>query len=54
MSFALFLFTLLAVTGFVWLLEIAIFRKRRAADARHGRRNKRAVNRYLVMVIRSN
>jgi signal peptidase I len=34
MSFALFLFLLLVVTGLVWLLEIAVLRKRRARDAK--------------------
>ncbi len=34
MSFALFLFLLLVVTGLVWLLEIAFLRKRRARDAK--------------------
>jgi signal peptidase I len=33
-SFALFLFLLLAVTGFVWLLEILVLSKRRKGDAR--------------------
>jgi signal peptidase I len=34
MSFALFLFLLLVVTGLVWLLDIAFLRKRRARDAK--------------------
>lgn len=34
MSFALFLFLLLVVTGLVWLLEIAVLRARRARDAK--------------------
>jgi signal peptidase I len=34
MSFALFLFLLLVVTGLVWLLEIAFLRKRRVRDAK--------------------
>src|SRR3954471_16097464 len=34
MSFALFLFLLLVVTGLVWLVEIAFLRKRRARDAK--------------------
>ena len=34
MSFALFLFLLLAVTGLIWLVEIAFLRKRRAKEAR--------------------
>ncbi|HEX7251074.1 MAG TPA: signal peptidase I [Burkholderiales bacterium] len=34
MSFALFLFLLLAVTGLVWLLEVLVLRKRRSKDAR--------------------
>src|SRR3954468_17223308 len=34
MSFALFLFLLLVITGLVWLLEIAVLRKRRARDAK--------------------
>ena len=32
MNFALFLFSLLAVTGLVWLLEIAVLRKHRPAE----------------------
>ena len=34
MSFALFLFLLLAVTGLVWLLELSFLRKRRAKEAK--------------------
>jgi signal peptidase I len=34
LSFALFLFLLLAVTGLVWLLEISFLRKTRAKDAK--------------------
>ena len=34
MSFALFLFLLLAVTGLVWLLEISFLRTRRAKEAK--------------------
>jgi signal peptidase I len=34
LSFALFLFILLAVTGLVWLVEIAFLRKRRAGEAK--------------------
>jgi len=34
LSFALFLFLLLAVTGLVWLLEIAFLRKRRGKEAK--------------------
>jgi signal peptidase I len=34
MSFALFLFLLLVVTGLVWLVEIAFLRKRRVRDAK--------------------
>src|SRR4051812_288621 len=34
MSFALFLFLLLAVTGLVWLLEISFLRKRRIKGAK--------------------
>jgi len=34
LSFALFLFLLLAVTGLVWLLEIAFLRKHRPKDAK--------------------
>jgi signal peptidase I len=34
MSFALFLFLLLTVTGLVWLLDKYVLRRRRAADAR--------------------
>ncbi|HTQ78283.1 MAG TPA: signal peptidase I [Burkholderiales bacterium] len=34
MSFALFLFLLLVVTGLVWLLEIALLRKKRPQEAR--------------------
>jgi signal peptidase I len=34
LSFALFLFLLLAVTGLVWLLEISFLRNRRARDAK--------------------
>jgi signal peptidase I len=34
LSFALFLFILLAVTGLVWLLDMAVLRKRRAKDAK--------------------
>ena len=34
MSFALFLFLLLSVTGVVWLLDKYFLRRRRAGDAR--------------------
>ena len=34
MSFALFLFILLSVTGVVWLLEIAVLSKKRSKDAK--------------------
>ncbi|MBV8031980.1 MAG: signal peptidase I, partial [Betaproteobacteria bacterium] len=34
MSFALFLFLLLVVTGSVWLLELLVFRKRRQEKAK--------------------
>jgi signal peptidase I len=34
LSFALFLFTLLVVTGLVWLLESVVLRKRRSKDAK--------------------
>ena len=34
MNFALFLFTLLVVTGGVWLLDLALLRARRARDAK--------------------
>ena len=33
MYFALFMLAILAVTGFIWLLDILILRKKRAADA---------------------
>ena len=34
MNFALFLFLLLVLTGAVWLLEVAVLRRRRATDGR--------------------
>jgi len=33
MMFALFMLTILAITGFIWLLDILVLRKRRAAGA---------------------
>jgi len=33
MMFALFMLTILALTGFIWLLDILVLRKRRAPDA---------------------